>query len=62
MIVRHLFSNGVNYHYAKIIARRAFDVLDRKVAKAQSYGFIKKTFRELQAGDISAHGVRTVFS
>jgi len=40
----------IYYQYAKIIARRAFSAQDGKAAKAQSYGFIKKTFRELQAG------------
>jgi len=40
----------IYYQYAKIIARRAFDLSDGKEAKARSYGFIKKTFRELKSG------------
>ncbi len=35
MIIRYLFSNGVNYHYTKIIARRAFSAQDGKAAKAK---------------------------
>lgn len=42
--------DSIYYQYAKIIARRAFSVRDGKAAIAQSYGFIKKTFRELQEG------------
>jgi 5-methylcytosine-specific restriction endonuclease McrA len=38
------------YQYAKIIARRAFAAQDGKAAKAQHYGFIKKTFKELKDG------------
>jgi hypothetical protein len=38
------------YQYAKIMARRAFGAADGKEAKKQHYGFIKKTFRELQRG------------
>jgi len=38
------------YQYAKIITRRAFCAADGKEAKKESYGFIKKTFRELQSG------------
>ncbi|MGA2242677.1 MAG: HNH endonuclease [Verrucomicrobiota bacterium] len=41
------------YQYAKIIARSAFSVKNGKEAKQQHYGFIKKTFRELKAGDKS---------
>ena len=40
----------IYYQYAKIIARRAFGAADGKEAKAQYYGFIKKTFRELKIG------------
>lgn len=40
----------IYYQYAKIIARRAFDISDGKEAKRQHYGFIKKTFRELKSG------------
>jgi len=40
----------IYYQYAKIIARRAFDVPDGKEAKGRHYGFIKKTFRELKSG------------
>lgn len=38
----------IYYQYAKIIARRAFDISDGKEAKRQHYGFIKETFRELK--------------
>jgi ribosomal protein L37AE/L43A len=38
------------YEYAKIIAKSAFKVPDDTAAKKQHYGFIKKTFRELQSG------------
>jgi len=38
------------YQYAKIIARRAFGSADGKEAKKYSYGFVKKTFRELKSG------------
>jgi len=38
------------YQYAKIITKRAFSVPDGQAAKGQHYGFIKKTFRELQSG------------
>ena len=40
----------IYYQYAKIIARRAFSVPDGKEAKAQHYGFVKNTFRELKSG------------
>jgi hypothetical protein len=40
----------IYYQYAKIIARRAFDVPDGKEAKERHYGFIKKTLRELKSG------------
>ena len=40
----------IYYQYAKIIARRAFDVPDGKEAKGRHYGFIKKMFRELKSG------------
>ena len=40
----------IYYQYAKIIARRAFGAADGKEAKAQAYGFIKQTFRELKSG------------
>lgn len=40
----------IYYQYAIIIARWAFTAKDGKAAKAQSYGFIKKTFKELQTG------------
>jgi len=40
----------IYYQYAKIIARRAFDVSDGKEAKKQHYGFVKQTFRELKSG------------
>jgi len=43
----------IYYQYAKIIARRAFDISDGKEAKRQHYGFIKQTFRELKNGVIS---------
>jgi len=38
------------YQYAKIIARSAFSLADGKEAKKRSYGFIKKTFRDLKSG------------
>lgn len=38
------------YQYAKIIARRAFEVSDGKAAKAGHYGFVKQTLRDLQSG------------
>jgi hypothetical protein len=38
----------IYYQYAKIIARSAFSVPDGTAAKGNHYGFIKKTFRELQ--------------
>jgi hypothetical protein len=40
----------IYYQYAKIITKRAFNVPDGQAAKGQHYGFIKKTFRELQSG------------
>ena len=40
----------IYYQYAKIIARRAFDISNGKEAKRQHYGFIKETFRELKSG------------
>ncbi len=40
----------IYYQYAKIIAKRAFDVPDGKDAKGKHYGFIKNTFRELKSG------------
>ncbi|MCX7886236.1 MAG: HNH endonuclease [Verrucomicrobiae bacterium] len=41
------------YQYAKLIARSAFELTDGKQAKQSHYGFIKKTFRELKAGEKS---------
>ncbi|HUT86342.1 MAG TPA: HNH endonuclease [Elusimicrobiales bacterium] len=38
------------FQYAKIIARSAFGCANGKEAKSKHYGFIKKTFRELQSG------------
>ncbi len=43
----------IYYQYAKIIARRAFSSEDGVAAKKKHYGFIKKTFRELQNGEKS---------
>ena len=40
----------IYYQYAKIIARSAFAAGDGVEAKRYAYGFIKKTFRELQSG------------
>lgn len=40
----------IYYQYAKIIARRAFSVLDGREAKKEHYGFVKNTFQELKAG------------
>ena len=40
----------IYYQYAKIIAKRAFSAPDGKEAKKLHYGFVKKTFRELQSG------------
>jgi hypothetical protein len=37
----------IYYQYAKIIARSAFAVPDGTTAKANHYGFIKQTFRDL---------------
>jgi len=38
------------FQYAKIAARSAFDCVDSEEAKKKHYGFIKNTFRDLQAG------------
>jgi 5-methylcytosine-specific restriction endonuclease McrA len=38
------------YQYAKIVAKKAFSILNGKEAKHKHYGFIKKTFRELKDG------------
>ncbi len=38
------------FQYAKIIACSAFKCANGKEAKKKSYGFIKKTFRDLQSG------------
>ena len=38
------------YQYAKIIARSALHAPDGTAVKANHYGFIKQTFRELQTG------------
>ena len=38
------------YQYAKIIARSAFKVGNGKAAKAEHYGFIKNTLRDLRSG------------
>jgi 5-methylcytosine-specific restriction endonuclease McrA len=40
----------IYYQYAKIIAKSAFSATNGKVAKKQHYGFVKKTFLELQSG------------
>jgi ribosomal protein S27AE len=40
----------IYYQYAKIIARRAFLVVNGKEAKGKHYGFIKTVFRELKSG------------
>jgi hypothetical protein len=40
----------IYYQYAKIIARRAFGTADGKEAKKKHFGFINKTFQELQNG------------
>ena len=40
----------IYYQYAKIIARSALHAQDGTAAKADHYGFIKQTFRELQSG------------
>ncbi len=37
----------IHYQYAKIIARSALQAPDGTAAKANHYGFIKQTFREL---------------
>ena len=37
------------YQYAKIIAKRAFDSIDGKMAKQNHYGFVGKTFLELKS-------------
>jgi hypothetical protein len=37
----------IHYQYAKIIARSALHAPDGTAAKANHYGFIKQTFREL---------------
>lgn len=41
------------YQYAKIIAKSSFDHKDGKEAKKHSFGFIRKTFRQLQSGEKS---------
>ena len=43
----------IYYQYSKIIARSAFGIPNGKAAKAQHYGFIKKTFRQLKTGEKS---------
>lgn len=43
----------IYYQYAKVIDRRAFSAQDGKDAKAQHYGFIKRTFKELKSGEKS---------
>jgi hypothetical protein len=43
----------IYYQYAKIIARSAFSVSSGKEAKKRHYGFIKKTFRQLNSGSKS---------
>jgi 5-methylcytosine-specific restriction endonuclease McrA len=43
----------IYYQYAKIIAKRAFSCADGEAAKRGHYGFIKKTFRDLQSGAMS---------
>jgi hypothetical protein len=43
----------IYYQYAKIVARSAFVVADGRSAKAQHYGFIKNTFRQLKSGEKS---------
>jgi len=40
----------IYYQYAKIVARRAFSVINGKEAKGKHYGFIKTIFRELKSG------------
>ena len=46
----HTIRDLIFYQYAKIIARRAFGCADGVEAKRKNYGFIKKTFRELDSG------------
>ena len=41
------------FQYAKIIAKRAFSCADGEAAKRGHYGFIKKTFLDLQSGAMS---------
>jgi len=43
----------IYYQYAKIVARSAFALADGQAAKKQGYGFIKKTFRQLQSGEMN---------
>ena len=40
----------IYYQYSKLITRSAFAESDGKSANARHYGFIKQTFRDLQAG------------
>jgi len=40
----------IYYQYAKIIARRAFCLINGKAAKGMHYGFIKTVFGELKSG------------
>jgi hypothetical protein len=47
----------IYYQYAKIIAKRAFSAPEGKEAKKQSYGFIKKTFKELKSGRLIYNGL-----
>jgi len=46
-VIEHL----IYYQYAKIIAKSAMGVPDGRAAKANHYGFIKKTLRELKEGN-----------
>ena len=43
--IKHL----IYYQYAKIIARSALHAPDGTAAKANHYGFIKQTFKELHS-------------
>ena len=46
----HTVKDVIFFQYSKIIAKAAFKHGDGREAKKASYGFIKKTFRDLQTG------------
>ena len=46
----HTIRDVIYFQYSKIIARSAFKADSGTEAKKTSYGFIKKTFRDLQSG------------